>query len=539
MRRAAPVLVLGLAAFALAARPARADGCYIPEKAIAKLPAIPAQRAVLSFRDGKETLIIESALEGEGREFGWVIPVPSRPESIEAATPGAIHSMAMGLQPRVVHDLRGLVHGTLWLCLLLLVLLAVWCQSARENASVAGSLINLLLALVVIFVLASLFLPAGMGARGEAGPVSGPGVRVLERGRVGSYEVAVVAAEGADALHAWLEREGLAIPEALREAIEDYVAREWRFVTAKLATDGSGAALPHPLRVSFPAERAVYPMKLTSLPGSTLHLEIYVVADKAAEAGGLRRVYCEQFHGIAAERESLSADLRAAKGPHFLGGRSYQTLGHPGLVPLLWDGCWVSKLAGELEPEAMREDFYIAWRGPAYRRQTFYSRKGAVCIAIIAATVLLAPGAAAAMILWGHREWTAGKAARRALLPAAFAAGLAFEIILLALPQIEVISRPGWWRPERIQREQARQLALFAYAERRDGESVRDTFRRLLDEEKGPMMANPYTGEPLREEDSPGNYTLGEEDGCLVFTAYGLGGTPVRLTLGAPEEEAP
>ena len=41
------------------------DGCYIPEQAVRKVPAIPSQRALLSWKDGQETLMISSALDSE------------------------------------------------------------------------------------------------------------------------------------------------------------------------------------------------------------------------------------------------------------------------------------------------------------------------------------------------------------------------------------------------------------------------------------------------------------------------------------------
>lgn len=56
-----------------------ADGKHFPEKAYKKAPAIPSQRAILVYKDGIEKLTIESALEGKGQEFGWVIPLPSKP----------------------------------------------------------------------------------------------------------------------------------------------------------------------------------------------------------------------------------------------------------------------------------------------------------------------------------------------------------------------------------------------------------------------------------------------------------------------------
>ena len=53
------------------------DGCYIPERAV-ESPEIPAQRAVLAWKNGQETLVISSALDSESQKLGWIIPLPLR-----------------------------------------------------------------------------------------------------------------------------------------------------------------------------------------------------------------------------------------------------------------------------------------------------------------------------------------------------------------------------------------------------------------------------------------------------------------------------
>ena len=45
-------------AFLLSGSVALGDGCYMPEHAVRKIPDIIAQHAVLSWRDGVETLVI-------------------------------------------------------------------------------------------------------------------------------------------------------------------------------------------------------------------------------------------------------------------------------------------------------------------------------------------------------------------------------------------------------------------------------------------------------------------------------------------------
>lgn len=85
-----------------------ADGCYIPEKAYAKLPDIPLQRVILSYRDGIETLIIESSLDSEDQSFGWIILLPEVPTILEEVSPGFLKTLSSCIQPEITHDFVGL-----------------------------------------------------------------------------------------------------------------------------------------------------------------------------------------------------------------------------------------------------------------------------------------------------------------------------------------------------------------------------------------------------------------------------------------------
>jgi hypothetical protein len=50
---------------------ARGDGCFIPATAFARVE-IPDQRALVHFANGTETLVIDSAVKGDGTNFGYV-----------------------------------------------------------------------------------------------------------------------------------------------------------------------------------------------------------------------------------------------------------------------------------------------------------------------------------------------------------------------------------------------------------------------------------------------------------------------------------
>ena len=79
-----------------------ADGVYIPA-AKKKIPDIPVQRALVKYHGGTEALIIESTLDGEGSDYGWIIPVPSPPTKFEKVSPGLLKTMSLQIQPKIHH----------------------------------------------------------------------------------------------------------------------------------------------------------------------------------------------------------------------------------------------------------------------------------------------------------------------------------------------------------------------------------------------------------------------------------------------------
>ncbi len=482
---------------------ARADGCYVPEKAIQQLPAIPTQRALVAFRDGKETLIVESELQGQGRRFGWIVPVPARPDSIEAATPGTLKSLAMGIQPEIVHDLSKQASTACWLCALVLAFVFMVCRAKRSGHGVKA----ILAAGVLILLLAAVAFPSLLAAR--RGGLPAGQVSVLDRGQVGSYEIAVLAADDAAALYAWLDGEGLAIPQALRPVVDDYAWSGWKFVVAKLMTDAGWNALPHPLRISFRTDRAVYPMRLTGLSGANLALELYVVGEEAASAAGMKRVFCDRLakkEGWDDYRDPVRRAVRPIRagsyGEIFLGAASRLSLGHPGLVPVLWDGCWISKLTGEIPASAMSEDFYISWQKPEPEREKFYSHKGAGYVGLMAGAAILALAGALTCGLWGLRR-IGSRMLPVGLLASLGAATIAFWTLHVFLPQVEVSTYQGKGRA--LYRLEGELFGLQSSVHE-GAMSPGDAEKRIRWLLAG--QRNPYTGEPIIEDDSPGNYTI-------------------------------
>lgn len=107
-RAAVVAAALCMVGIGLAAE-ARADGMKFPPKAVRKLPRIPRQQALIRHRDGEQTLIIGTTIDGEGDRFGWIMPVPATPTNLEATEPGLFEVLASALGPEIYSGLS-LIH---------------------------------------------------------------------------------------------------------------------------------------------------------------------------------------------------------------------------------------------------------------------------------------------------------------------------------------------------------------------------------------------------------------------------------------------
>ncbi len=521
-----------LLAFAPAAE-ALADGCYVPERAVAVLPKIPVQRAVISFRKGRETLIVESAVEGKGKRFGWIVPVPAKPESIKACTPGTLKSFAMALQPKIVHDLSRQLGRVIWLAVVVITLSLVWSSVHRAGKQGSRPLWHVLAFAVFFLVVTALALPAGMASR-RSGASLPAGVTVVGEERVGSYQVTVVSAADAEALYAWLRAEDFAVPAEFKSAVADYVGRGWVFATAKLSTDGNARAVPHPLSITFPTDRAVYPMKLTGLSGADLDLELYVVGEEAASAPGMRRVFCDRFRqGLSYDFYWMHAGMSVPDMDEvecYRGAESGATLGHPSIIPVLWNGCCVSKLTGTIPPSEMTEDYDLTWSPASFERQTLWSNLGASMTAAMVAILIVTICLPIALVMRA-RERMSRRAFLCSLLGIGAAALLSVGAIKLVLPQVKAASYGGkGFRAGRSVRGLLAHLQDFDRRVRVGDVPWKSAAASLR--KRASCWNNLYTGELMREEDSPGNFLVSQKDGKLSFTFYDIGGTPVTVLLG-------
>ena len=95
------------------------------------------------------------------------------------------------------------------------------------------------------------------------------------------------------------------MPPGAEPIFADYVSEGWRYVAIKLAEGSEGRLKP--LRVAFPSDRLVYPMRLTQLGSQPVNVTLYTLASGEREAEGLQR----QWRGRISELDPQPpAELR-------------------------------------------------------------------------------------------------------------------------------------------------------------------------------------------------------------------------------------
>ncbi|MBM4042259.1 MAG: DUF2330 domain-containing protein [Planctomycetes bacterium] len=207
---------------------AMADGFIIVKRDVGSVEAKPssdAQRALLIWRDGKETLHLLSTYRGPAADFAWVIPVPTRP-TVQRSSWQLFDAAEKWTRPSVRlvrYEMRRKFCG---------------CAGPSAEPTEAG--------------------------RAESKIVA------LESWIIGEFHVDILAAQGGGGLGAWLRENGYAIPGEAEPVLEQYVKKAFYFVAAKIRKDALGgratvtSALT-PLAITFATEKPFYPLAISAI----------------------------------------------------------------------------------------------------------------------------------------------------------------------------------------------------------------------------------------------------------------------------------
>lgn len=513
-------VLLGIWTLLIASPLCRADGKFFPTKAYKAIPTIPHQRALIVHRDGQETLIIESSFDGIGQDFSWIIPVPAQPSSFNAVSPGLLKTISLALQPKITTPTT----GTLSTLILIALLALLWSLRAHFFSSTT-SVWSLLMFIIFILLILGIFMPSLSRTRSLAAIKSSSDVTITSAQVVGNYTVAALKPQSAAALDDWLTNNGfISLPRTDFEVVTQYIHEGWQFVAAKLRRPGSQTCTPHPLAISFPSKKPVYPMRLTGTIGKALALDLYVIADKRLDYPDLETELCDRF-----TRTHKSVGWYQTVMPCFEGQSSKQKIGHPDTQRYLWDGCVVTWLCGELDPEEMHADYILTSRPFSAQHRHYYTTRAALgrsWLGMLLTFILI--------VVWGTRRsveaflsaHAPGKVlARNALILISCAGAVGF-LIYLVLPKTHVGIELRSYSFPYYERELHMAVAMaFDEADSRpsDIQRIQSHLNQSLQELD---IKNPFEGQLPRLEDSPGNYTFDIQGDRITLRVYDPEGFP-------------
>lgn len=428
-----------LAAFSLlaAAGPAGADGKFFARPLVEE-PSIALQRGLIAWRDGVETLIVQSVVEGGGEEMGWIVPLPAPPTAIESCHPKTLERLAELATPLV----RTSARRELTLALMLFVMaLAVLIQTVRRPKESRSDwrLRLLFYAAAGSFVLALTPTLASSSGRGAQ-------VKVMQSVAAGAYDVDVIRGDSATAVEHWLTTNGFACPPAVRPTLDAYVAQHWCFAAAKVRRPGNGAIEHHPLRFTFPAERAVYPMRLTGVNQSSVTLDLFVIGKQQAATGSLTPWLVQTFKKSTPR---IFDDYEVTAGRCFRAAVSWMPIGVSDVADLMWDGCVLTRLHGTLRGRVLADDLAVGWQPAKSFVNKLHSTTSAAQFATAAGAVVLAGGLLLVAIRVRRGGWNARTVSCRGLIPVALLGAAASAGCWLCIPAVKVAERSvGWfWNP--------------------------------------------------------------------------------------------
>lgn len=364
-----------------------ADGKFFRQLEAVDEPGIQAQRAVIAFKDGIETLIVQSDVQGNdtsyGSSYGWLLPLPAEPTAIVPCEPISLNALSRIVQPKFADSPGPFLLFSLALMLIMIAACFdhMWRHARGINRT---SPARVALGVFVVLLLACLSLPSLSHNRGHTG-----GIEVLQTSKAGVYDVAVIKGQTVETVEGWLTSNGFACPPSARSVIQEYVANDWCFLAAKVAPSAKGTSTHHPLKISFPTSHAIYPMRLTGSDGNPIQLDLFVIAERQATTATMKTWVCDVFRRDIGDRRFSTY---APEIPNIYTGRElrFSRIGIPDVTELMWPGCVVTRLHARLNATDMAEDIILTWLDPKPTQARVYSQASAAGWSVsIAATAIV------------------------------------------------------------------------------------------------------------------------------------------------------
>lgn len=190
-----------------------------------------AERIVFAMGETGTTMIVQIAYAGRPDEFAWVLPIAGVPdrESLGTFPAAAIQALDVNTAPMFFRP---------------------------DDPECGGVLLD-----------------------GGGGPESTPGVTVHIAQTVGPYDVAVVEAETADPLFAWLDEHGYRLGERMRPVVATYVDEGMNLLALRLSPDAETRDI-EPFRMTLPPGPPSIPIRLTAIASEPeMGLLVFLLGD--------------------------------------------------------------------------------------------------------------------------------------------------------------------------------------------------------------------------------------------------------------------
>ena len=213
-----------------ATAPAYACGCGALAPAAGTVAAVDSESAIISHRDGVETIVLSLGVDSVIANAGLIVPTPA-PATVSPGDPALFDALGEQTVPRqrVVDDWWG------------------------NKVAPAGS----------------------------TDPI------VVSRVAVGALEATTLAANDLGGLSAWMSQNGYELPAESSAQLQQYIDKRWQFVAVKLAADAdAGDALDGtlaPIQLTFPTDSPVYPLGMARAATTPQSLRLNVFSDNRVD----------------------------------------------------------------------------------------------------------------------------------------------------------------------------------------------------------------------------------------------------------------
>jgi len=357
------ILLLAICTFAFAnmlqPQHACADGKFFGRASVAAEPGVAAQRAFIAFRDGKQTLVVQSDIDNAGESVGWLLPLPANPTAIEAAPTHCLRPLGDMFRPKFVTRRSGVLIPALGLfaVVAILSLQQLWLKTSNKPNRMQRALSTFGLLFAAFLVLSFMF-PSLSSSRA----LKANAAVELQSKQAGVYDVTVIAGDSVEAINTWLQENGFRSHARADAVIKDYLRDGWCFLAAQVRSDINGAVTQHPLHIEFPTQQPIYPMRLTGTDDIGIRLDLFVVADQQAAASHMTAWYCD----VMQQRDNYvgltrDIDIQIETPPVFQAKRHrrHHRVALPTVTDAMWNGCVLTHLHGRFSPSQMREDVLI------------------------------------------------------------------------------------------------------------------------------------------------------------------------------------